>query len=84
MKRSEALLEIDNLIYDSECLAEFCRKGVVQQLSLDILSKLESFGMLPPNRPKLIENPNVKTSEDLVKLPALLIKDVNEWNPENE
>lgn len=35
------------------------------------------------HRPKLVENPNIKTSEDMATMPALVIIDEVVWEDEN-
>lgn len=41
----------------------------------------EKLGMIH-HQPIVIENPNIKTSEDMLSMPALIIKDTTGWDKE--
>lgn len=72
MKRNEMIRIIENNFI-----------GDIRENAELILNVIEKSGMLPPHRPILIGNPNIKTDIDCATLPALIIKDVNSWEPED-
>lgn len=80
MKRSKMVSKIKELIeINLQTLNEVPDAELLSEL---ILYMQETSGMLPPHRPELMGNPNIKTDDDCANLPALIIKDVQTWEPE--
>lgn len=82
MKRSEMIQNIaSELIHPN---TNFMSYDKALELAEIVLNRIEREGMLPPNRPELVNNNKIKTSKDMEKMPTLVIINVNTWGPENE
>lgn len=80
MKRSEMLK-----LMAKACCDDNIEKGTKIEVIMDaILIAQEKAGMLPPHRAVLSANPNIKTSKDMIELPALIIKDETTWESESD
>jgi len=74
MKRSEMVLRV------MEMLVELPED--LEAAAGELVDRMVKAGMNPPHRAILADNPNIKTSEDMTTMPALIVKDTQTWEPE--